>query len=57
MHSGYVNDQRLVLEEHFFGRDMQLIFEFVDENTLHMTEAYLRVDRADMYVDEVFKRE
>lgn len=57
VHSGYANDQRLVLEEHSLGRDMQLIFEFLDENTLHMTEAYLRVDGADIYVNEVFRRE
>ena len=56
IHSGSVIDQSLILEEHSFGRDMRLVFEFLDENTLHMTEAYLRVDQADVYVDEVFKR-
>jgi hypothetical protein len=57
IHSGYVIDKRLILEEHSFGRDMQLIFEFLDENTVHMTEAYLRADGAEVYVDEVFTRE
>jgi hypothetical protein len=57
IHSGFVIDQRLILEEHTFDRDMRLIFEFLDENTLHMTEAYLRADQAEVYVDEIFARE
>jgi hypothetical protein len=57
IHSGSVIDRSLILEEHSFGRDMRLIFEFLDDNTVRMTEAYLRVDRAEVYVDEVFKRE
>jgi hypothetical protein len=57
MHMGRQDNQSLILEEHSSGRDMRLIFEFLNENTMRMTEAHLRDGRAEVYVDEIFKRQ
>lgn len=56
-HTGRAVDQSLVLEEHSFGRHMRLVFEFLDHSTIHMTEAHLRDDQIDVYVDMIFKRD
>ncbi len=57
MHVGHQDNLSLILEEHARGRDMRLIFEFLDENTIRMTEAHLRDGHAEVYVDEIFKRQ
>jgi hypothetical protein len=49
-HRGYRHKDQLVLEEDTSDRKMRLIFTFSDNNTLAMTEAFVKGEQTKPYV-------